>query len=334
VAKDAVATLFETFTAYQRTEVLRAGIELGVFTAIATQAATADDLAARCRTAPRGMRILCDTLAALGFLTKSDGRYSLVAELQPFLDQSSPLYVGTVVNFVGSDTIMASFRDFTNAVRRGGTTVPDEGTLAPEHPIWVEFARSMAPLAAMTGQLIATLLNADEAPAWRVLDIAAGHGNFGISLALRNPHAEIVALDWANVLAVAEQNAKATGVADRFRKLAGSAFDVDFGGGYDLVLITHFLHHFDVPTCEKLLRKVYAALKPGGRTVTLEWAPNDDRVSPVEAATFAAVMLATTPAGDAYTGSELAAMCTNAGFEHNELHDLPVSTERVLISTK
>jgi 2-polyprenyl-3-methyl-5-hydroxy-6-metoxy-1,4-benzoquinol methylase len=211
---------------------------------------------------------------------KDGGRYSLVAELQPFLDRSSPLYVGTVVNFIASDMIVGSFRDLTNAVRRGGTTVADEGTLAPEHPIWVEFARSMAPLAAMTGQLIATLLEADDAPAWRVLDIAAGHGNFGISLALRNPRAEIVALDWANVLAVAEQNAQATGVAARFRKLPGSAFDVDFGGDYDLVLVTHFLHHFDVPTCEKLLRKVHAALKPGGRAVTLEWVPNEDRVSP------------------------------------------------------
>ena len=334
MAKDAVATLFETFTAYQRTEVLRAGIELGVFTAAGTQGATSDDLAARCKTAPRGMRILCDTLAATGFLAKKDNRYSLPAELQPFLDKSSPLYVGTVIDFIGSDMIMASFRDLTNAVRRGGTTVADEGTLAPEHPIWVEFARSMAPLAAMTGQLIATLLNADDAPAWRVLDIAAGHGNFGISLALRNPRAEIVALDWANVLEVAERNARATGVIDRFRKLPGSAFDVDFGTGYDLVLITHFLHHFDPPTCEKLLRKVHAALEPGGRAVTLEWAPNDDRVSPVEAATFAAVMLATTPAGDAYTATELAAMCKKAGFAKSELHELPMTPQRVLISTK
>jgi hypothetical protein len=67
MAKDAVATLFETFTAYQRHRSASRRIELGVFTAVAAQAATADDLAARCGAAPRGMRILCDTLTALGF---------------------------------------------------------------------------------------------------------------------------------------------------------------------------------------------------------------------------------------------------------------------------
>jgi hypothetical protein len=33
----------------------------------------------------------------------------------------------------------------------------------------------------------------------------------------------------------------------------GSAFDVDYGSGYDLVLLTNFLHHFDMATCEVLL---------------------------------------------------------------------------------
>ena len=42
------------------------------------------------------------------------------------------------------------FARLTEAVRRGGTAMPEAGTLAPEHPLWVEFARAMAPLAGMT----------------------------------------------------------------------------------------------------------------------------------------------------------------------------------------
>ena len=34
----------------------------------------------------------------------------------------------------------------------------------------------------------------------RVLDIAAGHGLFGITIAQRTPQAQIVAVDWAGVL--------------------------------------------------------------------------------------------------------------------------------------
>ena len=58
--------------------------------------------------------------------------------------------------------------------------------------------------------------------------------------------------------------------SDRYRTIEGSAFDVEYGSGYDLVLLTNFLHHFDMATCEALLRKVRAALAEGGRAVTLE----------------------------------------------------------------
>ena len=81
----------------------------------------------------------------------------------------------------------------------------------------------------------------------------------------RNPQVEVTALDWAAVLEVAKENAAQAGVSERYHTIAGSAFDVDFGTGYDIVLLTNFLHHFDPPTNETLLRKVRAALKDGGR---------------------------------------------------------------------
>ena len=90
----------------------------------------------------------------------------------------------------------------------------------------------------------------------------------------------MVGLDWANVLEVAKENAAKAGVADRYSTIAGSAFEVDFGSGYDIVLIPNFLHHFDPATNEKLLRKVHAALAPGGIAVTPEFIPNEDRISP------------------------------------------------------
>ena len=72
-----------------------------------------------------------------------------------------------------------------------------------------------------------------------------------------------------------------------------------------------FLHHFDKPTCETLLRKVRASLAPGGKVYTLEFVPNEDRVSPPAAAAFAVIMLASTPAGDAYTFDDLQGMFAN-----------------------
>ena len=165
-----------------------------------------------------------------------------------------------------------------------------------------------------------------------MLDIAAGHGLFGITIAQQNPNAKIVAQDWAAVLEVAKENAAARGVTDRYSTIAGSAFEVDFGDGYDVVLLTNFLHHFDVPTCEGLLRKIKGALKPGGRVATLEFVPNEDRVTPPMAASFSMMMLGTTHSGDAYTFAEFDRMFRNAGFSHNELHALPHGEERLIVS--
>src|SRR3954462_7694986 len=111
------ALFFETINAYQRTEALKAAIELRVFTAIGNGAATARALAEKCATAERGMRILCDYLVTIGFLTKSEDRYSLTPDSAPSLDQNSPAYMGSAVRFLTAPTLTAGFNDLAATVR-------------------------------------------------------------------------------------------------------------------------------------------------------------------------------------------------------------------------
>ncbi|MFL6274741.1 MAG: methyltransferase [Blastocatellia bacterium] len=326
--------LFEALAAYQRTAALKAAIELDLFTAIAEGATTAEVLAEKCNASARGLRILCDYLVIGGFLNKEENQYALTLDSSVFLDRRSPAYMGSAVNFLAAPPLVEAFSHVTESVRKGGTVISAEGSMEPDHPMWVDFARAMAPLMAMPAEGIAQLLEADAGEPWKVLDIAAGHGVFGIALARHNPNAEIYALDWASVLAVAEENAAAAGVSRRHHKIPGSAFEVEFGEGYDIVLLTNFLHHFDPATNEQLLRKVHAALKPGGRAVTLEFVPNPDRVTPPTSAAFSMVMLATTAQGDAYTFAELDEMLRNAGFASSEMHALPASFQQVIVSVK
>jgi ubiquinone/menaquinone biosynthesis C-methylase UbiE len=186
----------------------------------------------------------------------------------------------------------------------------------------------------MASHGLAEIVLGNEQRSLKVLDIAAGHGLFGIAVLRANPKAEVTAVDWKNVLDVAQENAKKFGVADRYKTVAGSAFDVDFGTGYDLVLVPNFLHHFDEPTIAQLLSKLHRTLKPGGRVATLEFVPEEDRVSPAVPAAFALIMLAETPGGDAYTRSELEQMFNCAGFSRHEFHAMPPSPHSVLVSTR
>ena len=325
---------FQTINAHQRTEALKAAVELEVFTAIAEGNQIAADIAKRVGAAERGVRILCDNLCIMGFLTKSGDQYQLTPDSAFFLDKRSPAYIGGATEFLLTPMLTAGFESLTEAVRKGGTAISEEGTVSADNPIWVKFARGMAAMMMMPSQQIAKLVDPQADKPLKVLDIAAGHGMFGIAFAMNNPNAEVVAVDWSNVLKVASENAQKMGVGDRHRSIEGDAFEVDFGNDYDIVLLTNFLHHFDPPTNEKLLRKVHAALKPDGRAVTLEFVPNDDRISPPETAGFSLVMLAGTKAGDAYTFAELDKMLTNAGFKRSTIHLLPPGFQQVVVSEK
>ncbi len=325
---------FQTVNSYQRTEGLKAAIELEIFTAIGEGKTTAVEIAKRCGASERGTRILCDFLCIMGFLSKDGEHYRLTPDSAMFLDRRSPAYLGSAIEFMLSPMLVDNFKNFADAVRKGGTVSTEGGTVSPDNPIWVKFARGMAPLMALPAQLLAKLVDPNGDRQLRVLDIAAGHGLFGIAFAKQNPKAEVVAVDWPNVLEVAKENATAAGVADRYQTITGDAFEVAFGKDYDVALLTNFLHHFDQPTCEKLLSKIHDALVEGGRVATLEFVPNDDRVSPPDAAAFSVMMLGSTPSGDAYTFAELEAMARNSGFKRSELHPLPPSIQQAVISHK
>ncbi len=325
---------FDTANAYQRSSAIRAAVELEVFTALAAGQQTAQALAQKCNASERGMRILCDYLCVIGFLTKEDDGYGLTADSAIFLDKAKPSYIGGALKFLLAPMLVKGFDNLTEAVRQGGTVLPEGGSTAPENPVWVDFARAMAPLMMMPAQMMARKIEMEPGRKIKVLDIAAGHGMYGLTLAQQNPDAEIVAVDWPNVLEVAKENAQQAGVEDRYSTIAGSAFDVDFNGQYDVVLITNFLHHFDAETCENFLRKVYAALVDGGMAVTVEFVPNEDRISPQTSAMFSLVMLGSTPQGDAYTFSEFQQMFERAGFSRSELYQLDPTPQQMIVSYK
>lgn len=328
------ALLLEVAGRYQDTAALTAAIELDVFTAIGEGNVTADALGTRCHAAERGMRILCNALVIIGFLTKSENRYGLTQDSAMFLDRRSRAYMGTIPRFITSATSRNAFALLTEAVRKGSTALPGQGSMEPENPLWVEFARAMGPMMHLPAEHIAVLVDAKAAKRSKVLDIAAGHGFFGITIARDNPNAEITAVDWPSVLEVAKENATQAGVASRYRGLPGSVFDADLGSGFDIVLLTGFLHHFDPNTCETLLRKVNNAMTPGGRVVVLDFVPNDDRISPPATAKFSLTMLAMTKAGDAYTFSEFERMLTNSGFGPVTLHEVPRTPLQIVLGVK
>ena len=202
------ALIFDMLMAFQRSAALRAAIELDLFRWIGEGNRDTKSLAERCNASERGIRILCDFLTLNGILVKDGPEYGHSPASALFLDPRSPASVASVYRFLSTPTISEPFNHLADIVRSGRTSLPGDGSVEAENPAWVEFAHSiapmMAPMAAPLGKIVMEGTSGDL----RVLDIAAGHGLFGIEVARQAPGARVTSVDWASVLEVARANAQ------------------------------------------------------------------------------------------------------------------------------
>ena len=322
--------VWETMLAHQRTYALKAGIEFGVFDALGAGPQTAAALATRAGLAERPVRILCDYLTVIGLIAKQGNAYQHTPTSAVFLDKHSPASMAPSLPFIMSEKLLLGGRLLLETIRRNHTALP-EPIAGEEVEEWVTFARTMQPVTGGAAGFIANTLTANAAKLNKVLDVASSHGMFGLAIAKAVPSCEIVALDFPTVLEVTKENAAAAGVA--ITPLPGSAFTAELGTGYDAILVTNLLHHFNQEDCITLLKRFHAALAPGGRVAILEFVPNEDRVSPPVPASFALGMLANTPAGDAYTFAEYEQMLDAAGFGARSIVNVPMSPQQLIVAT-
>jgi hypothetical protein len=309
---------------YMNTAALKGALDLDLFSTISETDGTPEAIAARVQASPRGVRILCDFLTVNGFLRKEGRHYRLTPSTSTFLTRSSPAWMGSVAKFLAAPEFIRLWLDDPVCYVRNGGSVGLANT-APDNPIWVTFAKAMIPFMTAPANALAEEVRGWNPPVRRVVDVSAGHGLYGIAIGKAVPGAEIIAVDWAPVLKVAEANAAAAGLMDRYRLRSGSAFDIDWGADVDLVMLPSFLHHFDREGCVALLAKARRTLTERGRVVVVEFVVNEDRISPPYPAKFAFIMLGSTPGGDAYTERELEEMGHEAGFARTSLRGLPAT---------
>ena len=133
-ARPSPTLVYQTLNAYQNTAALRAAIDLDIFTAIGEGVDTSAALATRCKAAERGVRILCDYLTILGFLTKQDHRYALTPDSAKFLDRRSPDCVASTAGFLTLPGVVTAFMSLADAIRAGRPALEGDGSISPENP--------------------------------------------------------------------------------------------------------------------------------------------------------------------------------------------------------
>ncbi|MGW7535319.1 class I SAM-dependent methyltransferase [Amycolatopsis sp. NPDC054798] len=310
--------LHDIMRGFARSALLRCAIELQVFDGMAGGAVTAAGLAPRVGADERALRIILDSLAAIGLVrTVPGGAYELPPGGSELLVSTGSRYFGRSLKLGASDWEWEAQRRLTEAVRKGGA-VMDSHALTPEFQYWEDFAENTnwfnnGAAELMAGQLLPWAKNRESV---EVLDVACSHGFYGLNLAKAEPRARIWGVDWANVLTITERNYANHGMADRFRGIAGDMFAVGLGGPYDIVMITNVLHHFSAETSTRLLRRMHDVLRPGGR-IAVSGHTFDENETPEENSLpflFSEIMLVMTDEGETHSVQSHRRMLTDAGF--------------------
>jgi ubiquinone/menaquinone biosynthesis C-methylase UbiE len=206
-----------------------------------------------------------------------------------------------------------------------------QANLADGADFFADFVEDIFPMSYGAAKQLAVHLKLDAVNTpTRVLDIASGSGVWGIALAQANPKVEVTAVDWERVLGVTKRIAGKHEVARQFKYIAGDIVKVDLGRGYDIATLGHILHSEGPEHSKLLIKRVFAALAPGGTIAIAEFVANDQRTGPPNAMLFAVNMLVNTDEGNAFTFGEIGGWLREAGFTNVRQLEAPGPSPLIL----
>jgi predicted O-methyltransferase YrrM len=289
---------------YQRSMILLAALKLGVFRGLAAGGCDASALARRVGADPGKLSVLLDALAALGLVGKKGKTYRNEEVAREFL----------LAGPRSKESILLHHLDGWGEWGRLAATIrADRAPRSGADGGYQEnFIRGMEENARERAEAVARRIPLRRGD--RVLDLGGGPGTYAVAWADAFPGAEITVFDTPATLRVARKILREKG-ADGRVLLAEGDFLVDpIGGPYDFVWISQILHAYSEGDCQKLLRRVRAALAPGGRVAVQEFLLSESKTSPPGPVFFSVHMVAVTERGRAYTAREIAAMMKAAGF--------------------
>src|SRR5579862_4796206 len=322
------AMVMEDLTGAWRSRTLVAGVELDVFRHIAGGRRTAAQIAQAADASPRGMTSLLDALTAISYLRKSGTRYALQPVAAAFLIPGGKDYVGAMAHALS--LTWDAWKQLSEAVKSGQ---PSEtvNVAAKGKEFFPKLVASIFPgnyLAA--GVALSHFPEKQRRKIRRILDIAAGSGAWSLPFAQAIREARVTTLDFAELTPITRGFAEKYGVADRYDYLERDLRSGGFGDGiYDLIILGHIIHSEGEQHGKELLRKTFAALRPGGKVLIAEYVPNDTRSGPPMPMMFGLNMLLQTEAGAVFTLREYRTWLKAAGFR--KIATLPVPPPTTVI---
>ncbi len=303
-------------------QIFKTALEINLFKALASKSQTAPEIAQTLKTDERGTAVLLDALMVLNLTKKANGRYELTEAAATYLNPDSDLYMGDFI--LGWEEMGHNWAELTEVIKTGVSQATVNRSAEAEK-FFPRLAAAIFPLNYATAQATAEKLAVEKLPKdAKVLDLASGSGVWSIPMAQRNPEIQVDALDFPATLEVTRKFADKYHLSNQYGYLAGSWQDVSLRENYyDIAVLGHICHSEGWAETEKLFKKMYEVIKPGGRICVAEFLTNEAKTGPFFPMIFAVNMFVKTDKGCVFSDVELAQLLKNAGFTNPERLHLP-----------
>ena len=303
--------LDEVDTAGLKVAVLRAAIELDVFTTVAAGSTTVGELARATGCSQRGMTVLVRALLSLGLLEHDDEalRCSRTASAYLVHDSigfSAPIYL----------TWFRNRDQLVDAIRSG--RAPGDHSEHEASSDWQAYASPDLvrwPLRAQTIPRNLAAHGIHTSTGARILDLGCGSGMVGFALTLATAGATVVSVDRAGVLSVAERLAAMLEMHDRVSFVSGDVESVRLPpGSFDVALLVNVAQYLDDDRLLATLVAVRDSLREGGQ-LYLSTPVIDDGTAENPMNWSSAVEMFLASSVDQRTEAQIQALLFAAGFE-------------------
>src|SRR5713101_5456189 len=310
---------------FMASKVLFSTIEFGLFTELAKRPLDANDIQARLKLHPRGVRDFLDALVALGMLERRGEIYSNTVETDFYLDRAKPTYIGHYVEILSLrsyqlfDTLSEALRtgEPQNEIKSGDEDWVDAMYRTPE--------RLRMFLRGMTGHSLPSAMAIAQKFPWEkyrtFADIGTAEGCFPVQVAMAHPHLVGEGFDLPPVRPFFEEYVASFHLQDRV-KFRVVDFFKDSLPTADVLVMGMILHDWDLEVKRTLLKKAHDALPRGGALIVYEHLIDDQRRKNVNGLLMSLVMLLETQGGFDYTGADCCKWMREAGFTEARVEQL------------
>ncbi|GAA3001685.1 methyltransferase [Kitasatospora albolonga] len=296
-------------------KVLHSAVTLGVFDALAAGPAAAAQVAGRTGLHPRMADDFLDALTGLGLLERTGDRYRNGPLAEAYLVPGSGSYLGGFVELT-NETLYGTWGRLSEALRTGEPQHldPDKGGFVGDrHQDPAKMKRFLAGLDAYSDRMGTELAGRlDWARYGSFVDLGGARGNLAAVLAGAHPHLAAVCFDLERTRPLFTEHIGRLGLADRVSFVGGDFF-TDALPPADVVVLGHILHGFSDERRRELLRRVFAAVRPGGAVLVYDRMIDDERRDP-ERLLSSLHMRLVSPDGSEYRVGDCRSWLREAGF--------------------